>query len=178
MSSKINVGRLVLAHVRTMKNYGSGRYRPADFLTFYALPALAASCVLWLRGPAGKETATAVATSAPLAALVLASLVGTVYRIAHRVYRESSSRKVERHFTAELVTNIFYAILISVIATTAAVISLAAGGVVKLAADFSLYAASLHLLLTVMMVVSRARALICKYCRDEEEPLERGHDAG
>lgn len=170
MSSKINVGRLVLAHVRTLKNYGSGRYRPADFLTFYAAPILAAVVVLSLKGPAGKETAAAVATAAPLAALVMSSLVATVYRIAHRAYRESSSRKVEKLFTAELVTNIFYAILVSVGATAAAVCSLVAGGgPVKLAADFALYAVALHLTLTVMLVLARARALVCKSCRDEED---------
>lgn len=170
MAGKINLGGLIRAHVKTLKNYNSGRYRPLDFVTFYGLPLVVAAALAWAGAEAGTGLAGAVATAAPLTALVLSTVVGTVYKVAYRVHKERSSRTVARQFSAELVTNIFYAIAVSVLTTAAAVASLlSAGGRAKGPADFALFWLATHLGLTTLMALTRARVLIGKHCEEEEE---------
>jgi len=53
MSSKINFRNIVAAHLATLKNFDSGRYRPADFILFFILPAVAAASALFFGAKPG-----------------------------------------------------------------------------------------------------------------------------
>jgi hypothetical protein len=159
----------VSAHLNTLKNYNSGRFRPLDFIVFYVLPTAAATALVLRGASAPQALAAALMTALPLTALILSTALPVVLRAASPAPDKQSPSRVTLQFGREVTNNLFYGMLLSVLGTSAAFADLLASpGWPKHAADFLLYSLTLHLALTLLMTLTRLHAIAGKHFDNQD----------
>jgi len=172
--SKINFLNIIAAHLSTLKNYDSGRYRPAGFILFFALPAATALLALFV----GTEQMNGLNTSLVLfAGLTVLALVRALSLLLHlssdahaNACAQSSHSATRLKLIKESHANISYTLLASVLLATAsifhAVFGQHAGGdaaaFLQRSASFLCIYLAANLSLSLLMVLRRLSALLGK----------------
>lgn len=179
MSNKVNFLNIVAAHLRTLRNYDSGRYRPADFILFFALPALAAGLALF----AGTEQANGLHTSlvlfAGLNGVAMVSALSILLNLSSEAHANACAQAPYSATRLKLIkeshANISYTLLVSVLLATAAIFSAAfeqhdgAGAPILLrrSATFVCFYLTANLALSLLMVLRRLSVLLGKQIEAE-----------
>ena len=171
--SKLGLHRLVAAHVATLKNYGSGNYSPADFLTFYGLPALVALAALVYAGAPGESFGTCLVLFAGLMAVALLVAFVLIFQLSSAVKANATTQgpfyETGERLLGESNANAAYALAVALLLAAASIAynTFAAGATsvpARLAAFVCTYVAA-HLLLTLFMVVKRVNVLLGQYIK-------------
>lgn len=126
MSSKISFRGIVAAHLDTLRNYDSGRYRPADFILFFALPTAAASLALYFGTGSGEGAHTSLILFAGLNGVAMVSALSLLLHLANgahaNVCAQSDYSPVRLRLIRETHANVFFTLLVAVLLATAAVV--------------------------------------------------------
>ncbi|MFL6284551.1 MAG: hypothetical protein ACJ74Q_15505 [Pyrinomonadaceae bacterium] len=168
---KLNCVNIIIAHVRTLKNAGSGRYRPADFITFFLLPYAAALLPIILGLKVGDGFNSSLVLFAGLNGIALVSALSLLLRLAHdadaQACSPSANSPVRLRLIRETHANISYALLSAVLLGAAALTRTALGqpegGTAALApqaAAFVCVFLAANLSLTLLMILRRVNVLM------------------
>lgn len=168
---KIRFGGIIAAHLRTLKNAGSGLYRPADFLTFFLLPAAAALAAVALGTKPGEGFDTSLVLFAGLNGVAMVSALPLLLRLANEADAQAcapgSNSETRRRLIRETHANVSYALLVTVLLGAVALSRAALGeaggipaGFARQAATFACAFLAANLSLTLLMVLRRVSALM------------------
>jgi hypothetical protein len=172
--SKLGIRHVVAAHVRTLKNYGSGRYRPADFLTFYGLPALFALLTPIYAGAPDEAFGTCLVLFAGLTAVAVLLTLVLVFQLSSAAQSNATTwgpfHEVGERLLAETNANAAYALAVTLLLAAAGLayntfFAGATPSAPKTAASFACAYVAAHLLLTLLMVVRRVNVLMAQYIK-------------
>jgi hypothetical protein len=179
MSSKISFRNIVAAHLRTLKNYDSGRYRPADFIIFFVLPAAAALLTTALGAGPSDGLNTSLVLFAGLTGVAMVSALSVLLNLSSDAHgnacAQSSHSTTRLTLIKESHANISYALLASVLLATAsishAVFGQHAGGdataLLKHSALFVCIYLAANLSLSLLMALKRLTVLLTKQLEAE-----------
>ncbi len=160
--SKFSALALVQDHYDTLRNYQTGRPSPADYVVYLGTPALAAVASWSLDGRARNipDVLTAVAVLTGLIFSVFVLIFDLTARAADTL--EAESRELINRLADELRANVSYAVLVGIALTVVL-------GDIALFMDTDkplgriptvlIVFGSVHLLLTIFMVLKRVRAM-------------------
>lgn len=169
---KIRFGGVIAAHLRTLKNAGSGLYRPADFITFFFLPAAAALLAVIPGTKAGDGLDASLVLFAGLNGVAMVSALALLLRLANEADAQAcspgSNSETRRRLIRETHANVSYALLVAVllgaVALTRAALGDSAGdgpaAFARPAATFASAFLAANLSLTLLMVLRRVNVLM------------------
>src|SRR5437763_11094471 len=123
--SKISIRNIIAAHLRTLKNYDSGSYRPADFITFFGLPAAAALLALAFGTEPGDGLNTSLVIFAGLTGVSMVSALSLLLHLSNDAHANACSQTsfsaTRLKLIAESHANVSFALLVSVLLATAVI---------------------------------------------------------
>jgi hypothetical protein len=179
MSSKINFRNIVAAHLATLKNFDSGRYRPADFILFFILPAAAAAAALFFGANPGDGLQTSLILFAGLNGVAMVSALTLLLKLANDEHanacHQTADAPVRRRLIIETHANVSYSLLVSFLLATAAVFRAvvehrageAAPSPLRQAATFVCLYLAANLSLSLLMVLRRLTVLLTRQLEAE-----------
>src|SRR5262245_6612450 len=126
---KIDVSRIVSAHIRTLKDSGTGRYNALDLALFWGLPSVCPVAFQGLGCGFNAGVVKALLTGYSIFAGLLLNLLILVYTFSTQREHPSALARVRSQLVKELHDNIAYSILVSIILV---VISMSAVAYVKM----------------------------------------------
>ena len=136
MFDKINVAVIVKDHIRTFKDYRTRRYRVVDFVLFFGIPyplgILLVVVYDGLRVDLGSVVATALSISSALLFCVLMLAYDAVGR---GINRESGRVWLRGILLREIISNISFAILVSILTIGAVLVLVGFDGAVRVGDD-------------------------------------------
>lgn len=174
MSSKISFRNIIAAHLHTLKNYDSGRYRPADFITFFVLPAAAALLATALGTGPSDGLSTSLVLFAGLTGVAMVSALSVLLNLSSDAHGNACAQAPHSATRLKLIreshANISYTLLASVLLATAsifhAVFGQHAGGdataFLQRSATFLCIYLAANLSLSLLMVLRRLSVLLSK----------------
>jgi hypothetical protein len=160
MLGKIDVRDIVRDHFRTLVEYRTGRPSRPDYMLFLVGPAIAAT----LLHVAGVRLSDAAITVFITAISILAGLLFNVLVLIHTVAERFESpvgEKDGRRLLHEVYSNIAYAILVCLISLIPlGTLTLTRSYPARDVADILSMFLTIHLFLTLLMVLKRLHALL------------------
>lgn len=166
MSTKINPRQIIVDHVATLRDHGTGSISPFDIGIFIALPALAGlASYIFERSMSDNVIAILVSSFSIFAGLLINVLV-LIYTVSLRAREEFDEGALERDFLREIFANVSYEILVSiVIVAFLSVLSLLKDNA-RVAVSSVIIALSINFVLTLLMVIKRLHILLRKRLAD------------
>ena len=160
---KVNVLRIVVDHIGTLRDYSTKKYRFSDFLLFFGVPLAIAGALVYSYGSLQPNLISIVATSLSIFAALLFNLLLLVYDVTEKSkgYREHSNGLRQR-FLGEVFCNISFAILVA-IGAIVSVLILVLANCSFLAArvlSFIIFYLVTLFLLTLLMLLKRVHVLL------------------
>ena len=177
--SKIKFLNIIAAHLSTLRNYDSGRYRPADFILFFVIPAASAFLALFVGTEQMNGLNTILVLFAGLTGVAMVSALSLLLHLSSDAHgnacAQSSHSAMRLKLIKESHANISYALLASVLLATAsifhAVFGQHAGGdataLLKHSALFVCIYLAANLSLSLLMVLKRLTVLLTKQLEAE-----------
>lgn len=161
MFDRIDIGGILRDHVRTLRSYRTGKYRPGDFLLFFAFPGAIAG-VLVLFDVRADKTLTLLVTILSILGGLLFNLLLLIYDSSTKASPPMGQRdEVKRRLLKEMHANIAFEILLSVVALLIALsFALGHNSVARAILSFALLWVVGVFMLTLLMVLKRVRALL------------------
>jgi hypothetical protein len=112
---KIDVGRIVIAHLKTLRDAGRSRINLFDLLLFYGFPIVLGVLCVWLKWKLSADVLNSLLTAYSIFAGLLLNLLLLVYTFSTQTVHPSALAKARTALVQELHDNIAYSILISII---------------------------------------------------------------
>ena len=176
--SKINFLNIIAAHLSTLRNYDSGRHRPADFILFFVIPAASASLALLVGTEQTNGLNTILVLFAGLTGVAMVSALSLLLRLSSDAHgnacAQSSHSATRLKLIQESHANVSYALLASVLLATAsifhAVFGRHAGGATALLKHSALFVCiylAANLSLSLLMELKRLTVLLTKQLEAE-----------
>lgn len=174
MSSKANFTSIVTAHLNTLRNYDSGRYRPADFILFFAAPAVAAFLALYLGAGPGAGLHTGMILFAGLNGVAMVSALSLLLHLSNDAHAnacaQSAYSPVRLRLIRETHANVSFTLLVAIMLATAAVAHAVfdqpgatfSTTLPRQAATFACVYLTANLSLSLLMVLRRLSVLMTK----------------
>jgi hypothetical protein len=161
VTAKWSVSEIVRDHLGTLRDARSNRYRTSDFFAFYAAPIVVAVGA-YFTGFKLQGIEAAVGGVAIYTALLFGMLIH-VFQLRIRVADSETLRASIRlgRLIDELESNVAYAVLVGIAATSALVIAASLLGTTNplpRGASSVLTALFVHLILSTFLVLKRVRA--------------------
>ena len=115
MFDKVNVCAIVKDHINTFRDYSTKRYRFWDFLLFFGIPYPIGFWLDWVYGTPQAELISIVATGLSMSTALLFCVLMLAYDAIGNTHARNEIRdSLRRDFLAEVISNISFAILISI----------------------------------------------------------------
>ena len=177
--SKINFLNIIAAHLSTLRNYDSGRYRPADFILFFVIPAAAAFLALLVGTEQMNGLNTSLVLFAGLTGVAMVSALSLLLHLSSDAHGNACAQAPYSTTRLKLIkeshANISYTLLVSVLLATAVIFSAAfeqhdgAGAPILLrqSATFVCFYLTANLALSLLMVLRRLSVLLGKHIEAE-----------
>ena len=177
--SKINIRNIIAAHLNTLRNYDSGRYRPADFILFFILPAMAAASALFFGAKPGDGLHTSLILFAGLNGVAMVGALSLLLNMANDAHSNACAQNaytpVRLKLIVETHANVSYSLLVSFVLATAAVFRAvveqhdgqAAPASLRQATTFVCIYLTFNLALSLLMVLRRLNVLLTKQLEAE-----------
>jgi len=122
---KIDVTRIVVAQVRTMRDNASQRYSVSDLSLFFGLPALLAVAGSYYGWGFDADVLNALLAAFSIFAGLLLNLLILVYTLSSQVEHPAVLAKTRMAVVKELHDNIAYSILVSIVIVVTTMITVA-----------------------------------------------------
>lgn len=122
---KIDVTRIIVAQVRTMRDNSTQKYSPADLLLFYGLPVLLAAGGSYFGWKFNADVLNALLAAFSIFAGLLLNLLILVYTFSSQQEHPAALTKTRMVLIKELHDNIAYSILVSIIIVVVTMVTVA-----------------------------------------------------
>jgi hypothetical protein len=108
---KINVGKIIFKHIETLKNYNTNKLGFDDFITFILLPLIGTGLLIYFDIGLNDRATNIIITTLS----ILVGLLFNVIVIIFDIIKRDSTKKIKNKLLEELLTNISYSILLSIL---------------------------------------------------------------
>jgi hypothetical protein len=122
---KIDVTRIVIAQIRTMRDNSTHRYSVPDLLLFYGLPMLLAVIAAYYGWKFNADVLNALLTAFSIFAALLLNLLIFVYTFSSQTEHPAALAKNRGTVIKELHDHIAYSILVSIVLVVVTMIAVA-----------------------------------------------------
>jgi hypothetical protein len=167
--NKINVYRIVVDHIRTLKRLGSDSCSPADVFIFFVLPILLGALGYWGGASFKSDVINVIVTAFSIFAALLFNLLLLIYSIIQKPTTGATSRPLREQFLQEIYANISFTIFISLLTISVAVVGMFWAGseqdrqtTIARISTAILIAFMLNFVLTLLMILKRVHLLLSK----------------
>lgn len=160
MFNKIDVRDIVRDHFKTLTNYSTGRRAWLDFALFLVIPALIAFVAVASGLTLGDTALTVLITAIAVLGGLLFNLLVLVHTVAYR-FKSPTGDKDGMKFVSEIYSNVSYCILVSLLSLVPlTLLPIVSGNLVRVTLSGFGFFLSLHLLLSLLMLLKRLHALL------------------
>jgi len=166
--NKINIWTIILNHIRTLKNSNSNKVAFDDVLTFFIIPIIGSSSLIYF-----KIFLTESATNIIITTLsILVGLLFNVVVIVFDIIKRDNSKKLKNEILNQLLTNISYSIIISITIIIFTLFTYISVYLVKIIVTWFVYFLIGNYFLTVLMVLKRMYKLFVNELEEIENDLD------
>lgn len=163
--SKINISKIVKNHLATLVNDNSKKPDFGDWFTFLIIPMIFASLLVWFNILLTDRAHNIVITTLS----ILVGLLFNVIVIIFDIIKRDNSQKLKNELLTQLLTNISYTILISLIIIGFTVLTFFNNVYIILVSNWLVFFFLFHFFLTVLMVLKRVYILFLNEMEELEE---------
>lgn len=167
MFSKINILRIIVDHLRTLRDDQRDKFYKGDLILFFVLPLVLAFLIVKYSSTALSDFSTELAASLSIFAALLFNLLLLIYTFFDRRSDKPSPVDTERKklrkkikLLQEIYANISFSIFVSLLAILAIIFAINTSGVYEMGFSFVVFAISLNFILTLIMVLKRVHVLL------------------
>jgi FtsH-binding integral membrane protein len=122
---KIDIRRIVIAQIRTMRDNSTQKYSYSDLLLFYGLPLLLSCVAPYFHWKFNADILNALLTAFSIFAGLLLNLLILVYTFSSQTEHPTALAKTRTVLIKELHDNIAYAILVSMVIVVITMVAVA-----------------------------------------------------
>ena len=165
MLNKINISEIIKNHIATLKNDNTKKADIDDYFTFLLIPILLTFLLLYLKIVLSDEALNIVITTLSIFVGLLFNVIVLIFDIIKR----DSTKKIKNVVLKELLANISFTILISIVAIVFTVLTFIKNDIAKMIFTGAVYFLLSIFVFTVLMVLKRMHKLF----NNEIEEIER-----
>lgn len=171
MLSKINITKIVIDHLNTLRDYNTQKLRFIDYALFIFFPIVLSAILVTFSLLIDKSFANILITSLSIFAALLLNLLLLVFDIVRKTNDAISKNREMKNpyeneerrliFLKEIYSNISYAIFVSILSIIILLIAYFICNVHLLQlVSFFVYFLSINFILTLLMIVKRVHILL------------------
>lgn len=149
--TKINIGRIVTNHLKTLRNDNTGKVGLDDIITFLILPIIGASGLSYFHIELNDSATNIIITTLS----ILVGLLFNVIVIIFDIIKRDSTKKLKNQLLNELLTNISYSIVLSILIISITLLTFIDNCYLKIGATWFVYFLIGNYFLTVLMILKR-----------------------
>ncbi|HLO43782.1 MAG TPA: hypothetical protein VK175_05565 [Leadbetterella sp.] len=165
MLDKINISKIVKNHFSTLINANSGKPDWDDLLTFYGLPIIATSTLTIIGIKLNSEATNIIITTLSIFVGLMFNIIVLLFDIVKR----DASRAIKNLILKQLLENISFAIILSILAILMTLITYSNNFIIKSISTCITYYLLTLFLITLLMILKRMYNVF----KNEIEELER-----
>ena len=151
MLTKINIGRIVINHLQTLRNDNTNKIGVDDILTFLILPIIGASALSYFHVKLNDSATNIIISTLS----ILVGLLFNVIVIIFDIIKRDNTKKVKNKLLNELLTNISYSIVLSILIITITLLTFIEDCNLQMGATWLVYFLIGNYFLTVLMILKR-----------------------
>lgn len=164
MFNKVNINQVVKNHLATLKNDNTDKAGFDDYVTFLILPLGLAISLTALNVFLSEQAINIVITTLSIFVGLLFNVIVLIFDIIKR----DPTKKIKNEVLKELVANISFTILISIVSIVLTIFTFIENPCIKIGVTSILYFFLILFLLTILMILKRMHKLFT----NEIEELE------
>jgi len=165
MLNKINISEIIENHIATLKNDNTKKTGIDDYFTFLIIPIILTSILLYFKVVLSDEALNIVITTLSIFVGLLFNVIVLIFDIIKR----DSTKKIKNVVLRELLANISFTILISIVAIIFTVLTFIKNDIAKMIFTGAVYFLLAIFVFTVLMVLKRMHKLF----NNEIDEIER-----
>lgn len=160
MSSKINVGRIVVDHIFTLRNEKADSISKSDIILMFALPAAIGVAFEWMDLIINRDDVGILVSIFAILAGLLFNVLVLMYSISKSILDIPISQKEDRErLLSQAFANVSYAVLISLIVVCLLGVTLIVPNWVSSYINIVIVFLAVNFVLTVLMILKRLYVL-------------------
>ena len=148
---KINVWSIVQGHFHTLRNDNSKRASKGDYFTFFGIPIILASALVYFGIGLSDDALKTVIT----VMTVLVGLLFNVIVILFDIVRKDNSNETKNEVSKQVLSNISYSVLLSIVTILFTLLINFENCIVKTTFTWIVYFLLSHFFLTALMILKR-----------------------
>ena len=152
---KINIGKIITNHFNTLVNDNTNKPDWDDWCTFVIIPAAFSFFMIKMGLGLGNNAITIIITALSIFVGLLFNMVVLIFDILKR----DSSHALKNKILKQLLANISFTILLSIIIIGLSLFHLINNDTIKLLSDYVIYFLLCFFFLTIIMILKRMYAL-------------------
>lgn len=166
--SKINIAPVILAHLRTLRDYRFGnRVSYSDLFVFFIIPIIAAALLISIGFGYRVDAVSAFLNAFSVLTGLLLNLLVLVFTLASAAAPMNMDIQKRKVLLTEIFANVCFCVLIAISVVCTALVSLSymrssSGAVTGRAATFLLTLLTSNFVLTLLMIIKRMFVLLNK----------------
>lgn len=170
--TKINIGKIISSHLKTLRNDNSDKLEWDDVLTFLIIPIVGASALSYFEIKLSNSATNIIITTLS----ILVGLLFNVIVIIFDILKRDSSKKIKNKLLNQLLTNISYSIIISLLIIVVTLLTYFNNYYVQIVASWLVYFLIGNYFLTVLMVLKRMYSLFINELDEIEKTANTNND--
>lgn len=165
--SKFDISKIIIEHIRTLKDYESGKYKRSDFFYSFVIPLVIAIILTVLNHPLTSNNVGVIVTAFSVFAAFLLNILVVLFTMVERA-RENVTNEYNKELRKAIVKqtyhNISFALLLSIFIVVLMVLIILLPSIpiviacIAAIGDFLIFV----FITTILMILKRINSLISK----------------
>jgi hypothetical protein len=155
MFNKINICQIITNHIATLRNENTKRLGFDDFLTFLLIPLIITIALILFKVYLSDSAITIIITTLS----ILVGLLFNVIVIIFDIIKRDGTKKLKNRILHELLTNISFSIILSIVIIIFTLVTYFTNKYVKLISTGLVYFFLCFYIFTVLMILKRMYVL-------------------
>ncbi len=167
--SKVRVGSIILNHFKTLANHNTKKFEWDDIFTFFVTPAIASALLVCLDIELSDNATNIIITTLS----ILVGLLFNVIVIIFDIIKRDATKELKNEVLNQLLTNISYAILLSIFIIAITLFTYIEIKIVEQIASAIVYFLIGNFFLTVLMILKRMYLLFTNELNEIENEVKK-----
>jgi hypothetical protein len=149
---KINITQIVKNHIATLVNYNTKKAGIGDYFTFFLIPAIIAGTLFYFDVHLTFDAINIIIISLSIFIGLLFNVILLIFDIVHR---DSTTLKLKKAISKELLANIAFTVFLSIVSILSTLITYVKYTIVKHIFEVIVYFVLSLFLVTILMILKR-----------------------